>query len=280
MLLKIKAAITKHLASDPSDLTIGQLIRVAWNSASTFRSTDFRGGANGARIRLEPQKGWTAFRPVETAKVISILEEIGKHHGASVADMIVIGGTVAVEQAAGNAGFQDLKIPLRTGRGDATQVATDKASFEVLKPEKDAFLNQPDSNPYMMVDKAHKMGLTAPEMVCLLGGLRVLGGNCKAAGNTGVLTDKPEHALTNDFFVNLCDMATVWEPVGTGFVGKDRVTGEAKWNASLVDLSLGSNPELRAICEYYAQSDSKEDFATDFANAWGKVMVADSYGRF
>jgi len=256
-------------------LTIGQLVRVAWASASTFRKTDFRGGANGARIRLAPQKDWETNK--EAVEVSSKLETMAKGR-ASLADMIVLAGSVAVEMAAKKAGAE-IEVPFRSGRGDAKAEQTDAPSFDVLRPEKDAFINQKGANPYKMVDKAHQLGLTAPEMTCLIAGLRVLGGNCAEAGDLGALTARPE-ALTTDFFQNLCDMATEWVKVGDGYEGRDRSTGAKKWRASLCDMTLGCNTELRAICEHYAMRDSSEAFVRDFAAAWSKVMHADSYGRF
>jgi len=258
-----------------SGLSIDKLVRVAWASASTFRKTDFRGGANGARIRLAPQKGWATN--ADAAEVIGKLEAISKGR-ASVADMIVLGGCVAVEMAAKKGGVE-VEVPFRSGRGDATAEKTDAESFNVLKPDKDAFLNQSAANPYMMVDHAHKLGLNTPEMTCLIAGLRVLGGNCAEAGDVGVLTSNPQ-ALTNDYFVNLTDMSTTWVKAGALYEGKDRATGARKWRASLCDMTLGSNAELRAVCEHYAMKDSKKQFVQDFANAWSKVMHADSYGRF
>merc|ERR1719205_125498 len=267
------AALRSEISN--SDLSIGQLVRAAWASASTFRKTDFRGGANGARIRLAPQKDWETNR--EAVEVSSKLETLAKGR-ASVADMIVLAGSVAVEMAAEKAGME-IEVPFRSGRGDAKVEETDAPSFDVLKPEKDAFINQTGANPYKMVDKAHQLGLTAPEMACLIAGLRVLGGNCAEAGDLGVLTTRPE-ALTTDFFRNLCDMATEWVKVGDYYEGRDRSTGARRWRASLCDLTFGCNTELRAICEHYAMDDSREAFVRDFAAAWSKVMHADSYGRF
>jgi len=258
-----------------SGLSIGQMLRVAWASASTFRKTDFRGGANGARIRLAPQKDWETNK--DAAEVVSKLEAFGKGY-ASVADMIVLAGCVAVEMAAKKAGVE-IEVPFRSGRGDATAEETDAASFDVLKPHQDAFINQKGANPYMMVDKAHKLALSTQEMTCLIGGLRVIGGNCAEAGDLGVLTGNPG-ALTTDFFVNLCNMATEWVKVGGHYEGTSRVTGQKQWRASLCDLTFGSNAELRAVCEHYAMNDSKNQFVQDFATAWSKVMHADSYGRF
>jgi len=258
-----------------SGLGIDKLVRVAWASASTFRKTDFRGGANGARIRLAPQSSWATN--MDAPEVIGKLTEISKGR-ASVADMIVLGGCVAVEMAA-KAGGNAIVVPFRSGLGDATAEGTDAPSFDVLKPEKDAFINQTNSNPYMMVDKAHRLGLNTPETVCLIAGLRVLGGNCAEAGAVGVLTARP-NVLSNDFFVNLIDMGTTWVKAGNMYEGKDRKTGAPKWQASLCDMTLGSNAELRAVCEHYAMDDSKKDFVQHFAEAWSKVMHADSYGRF
>jgi len=271
----VSAADVEALKSEiqNSGLTVGQLVRTAWASASTFRKTDYRGGANGARITLSPQKDWFP----EAADVISKLQAINKGR-ASCADMIVLAGSVGVEMAAKNGG-STVAVPFRSGRGDASAAQTDAASFEVLKPERDAFRNTKDANPYKMVDKAHQLGLTAPEMTVLIAGLRVIGGNCAEAGDLGVLTNKKD-ALTTDFFVNLCDMSTQWVAAGDGFEGKDRATGAKKWQAGLCDMTFGSNSELRAICEYYACDDSQEEFVRDFANAWSKVMHADSYGRF
>jgi len=258
-----------------SGLGIGQLVRVAWASASTFRKTDFRGGANGARIRLAPQIGWSTN--VDAGQVIGTLETIGKGR-ASIADMIVLGGCVGVEMAARKGGVE-IEVPFRSGRGDATAEQTDAESFDVLRPDKDAFINQKSANPYMMIDKAHKLGLTTPEMICLIAGLRVMGSNCAEVGDLGVLTAHPQ-VLSNDFFVNLTDISTMWVKTGDVYEGKDRITGSKKWRASLCDLTLGSNAELRAVCEHYAMNDTKTQFIKDFADAWSKVMHADSYGRF
>jgi len=255
-----------------------QLIRVAWNAASTWRKTDYRGGANGARLRLAPQKDWEVNDPAEVAEVVGKLEAMATLQGASVADMIVLGGNCGVEMAAEKAGVS-CNVPFRSGRGDATQEQTDAPTFEYLKPEKDAFRNMPEANPYMMVDKAHMLNLTVPEMTVLVGGLRVAGGNCKAAGNTGVLTTRPG-ALTTDFFVNLTDMTYKWEPAGGNYVGSSRESGAQVWTASICDLTFGSNAELRNICETYACDDGQSKFLQDFCNAWAKVMNSDSYGKF
>jgi len=261
-----------------SGLPSDQLIRVAWNAASTWRKTDYRGGANGARIMLAPQKDWDVNDPAEVADVVGKLQAIGSGKGASVADMIVLGGNCGVEMAAEKGGAT-CTVPFRSGRGDSSQEQTDAPSFEHLKPDKDAFRNMLDANPYMMVDKAHMLNLTAPEMTVLVGGLRVAGGNCKAAGSIGVLTSRPG-ALTTDFFVNLTDMAYVWQPAGTTYVGSSRESGAQVWTASLCDLTFGSNPELRNICETYACDDGQAKFVQDFCNAWAKVMQADAYGKF
>lgn len=268
-LAELKTEIAK------SGLATDKLVRVAWASASTFRKTDFRGGANGARIRLSPQSEWGSNS--DAAEVVRVLEALSKGR-ASIADMIVLAGCVAVEMAAKQGGVE-IQVPFRSGRGDATAEQTDGPSFDVLKPDKDAFINQQNANPYKMVDKAHQLGATVPEMACLIGGLRVLGANCAEVGDVGVLTTN-KLALTNDFFVNLCDVSTTWVKAGSIFEGKDRATGAPKWRASLCDMTFGSNAELRAISEHYAMNDCKEQFVQDFANAWSKVMHADSFGRF
>ncbi|MGA9529813.1 MAG: catalase/peroxidase HPI [Terriglobales bacterium] len=275
-----------------SGLTVSQLVSTAWASASTFRGSDKRGGANGARIRLAPQKFWEVNQPTELAKVLAKLEEIQKEFNAasggkkvSLADLIVLGGDAAVEKAAKDGGV-DVKIPFTPGRMDASQEQTDVESFEPLEPRADGFRNylrgkQRLSPEEMLVDKAQLLRLTAPEMTVLVGGLRVLGAN---AGNSkhGVFTQKPG-TLTNDFFVNLLDMSTVWQPSthsnGSGevFDGRDRKTNHTKWTATRVDLVFGSNSQLRALAEVYACADSKEKFVKDFAAAWTKVMNSDRF---
>lgn len=270
-----------------SGLTVSELVSTAWASASTFRGSDKRGGANGARIRLAPQKDWEINRP--TLKVISKLEGIQKEFNASsdakkvsLADLIVLAGGVGVEQAAKAAG-QTITVPFTPGRVDATQQQTDPESFAVLEPEADGFRNFQKkayvvSAEEMLIDKAQLLKLSAPEMTVLVGGLRVLGANANGAKH-GVLTQRVGQ-LTNDFFVNLLDMNTVWKPVANSndvFEGRDRKTGSGKWLATRVDLIFGSNSQLRAIAEVYAQSDAKEKFVRDFAAAWNKVMMLDRF---
>jgi catalase-peroxidase len=274
-------------------LTVSQLVSTAWASASTFRGSDKRGGANGARIRLSPQKFWEVNQPTELEKVLTKLESIQKDFNASasggkkvsLADLIVLGGDVAIEKAAKDAGT-DVKIPFVPGRMDASQEQTDVESFEPLEPKADGFRNylrgrQRLSPEELLVDKAQLLRLTAPEMTVLVGGLRVLGANVGSSKH-GVFTKKPG-TLTNDFFVNLLDMRTQWQPSaqsnGSGAVyeGRDRKTNEVKWTATRVDLIFGSHSQLRALAEVYACADSKEKFAKDFAAAWSKVMNADRF---
>lgn len=267
-----------------SGLSVSQLVSTAWASASTFRGSDKRGGANGARIRLAPQKDWHVNNPPELAKVISKLEAIQKEFGkkVSLADLIVLGGSAAIEKAAKDAGLT-VTVPFTPGRMDASQEQTDAASFAPLEPRADGFRNYISSKKQFMmpeealVDRAQLMTLTAPEMTVLVGGLRVLGAN---AGNPkhGVFTKKPE-TLTNDFFVNLLDMSTEWQPAGSDgeYEGRDRKTKAVKWTGTRVDLIFGSHSQLRAIAEVYACADSKEKFAKDFVKAWTKVMNADRY---
>jgi len=267
-----------------SGLSIGQLVRTAWASASTFRCTDYRGGANGARIRLAPQKDWAANDPAELAQVLQAFEKIKGNYGkrVSLADLIVLGGCAAVEAAAKAAG-QAVTVPFYPGRTDALQEQTDVASFAVLEPTSDGFRNHHStkgkaSPEALLVDKAHMLSLTKAEMTVLVGGMRVLNAN---AGNSqlGVLTTKPG-ALSNDFFVNLLDMSTIWSPcdgAGNVFEGRDRSTGALKWIGSCVDLIFGSNSQLRAIAEYYACDDSKRIFVDDFVSAFAKVMNLDRF---
>ncbi|MCP2192703.1 catalase-peroxidase [Williamsia deligens] len=267
-----------------SGLTISQLVKTAWASASSFRNSDKRGGANGGRIRLQPQAGWEANEPDELAQVISKLESIQESFSGTVsfADLVVLGGVAAVEKAAKNAGV-DITVPFTPGRTDATQEQTDVESFSYLEPKADGFRNYLGkglrlSAEYLLVDKANLLGISAPQMTVLVGGLRALGANYKDS-KLGVFTDKSE-TLTNDFFVELLDMDTVWEPTddenGT-FVGKDRETGAEKFTASRVDLIFGSNSELRAISEVYGANDAKDKFVRDFVAAWTKVMEADRF---
>jgi len=273
-----------------SGLSISELVSTAWASASTFRGSDKRGGANGARVRLAPQKDWEANQPAQLAKVLQKLEEIQKAFNSaaaggkkvSLADLIVLGGCAAVEQAAKAAGHT-IEVPFTPGRTDASQEMTDAASFDVLEPEADGFRNYLKtkftvSAEEQLIDKAQLLTLTAPEMTVLVGGMRMLGAN---HGQTqhGVFTKSPG-TLTNDFFVNLLDMGTEWKAVSDDhdvFEGRDRATGEAKWTGTRVDLVFGSNSQLRAIAEVYAQSDSKDKFVRDFVAAWNKVMNADRF---
>jgi len=273
-----------------SDLTISQLVSTAWASASTFRGSDKRGGANGARIRLEPQKSWEVNQPAELAKVLKTLESIQKDFNSaqtggkkvSLADLIVLGGDAAIEVAAKKGG-QDVKIPFSPGRTDASQQQTDTHAFAVLEPAADAFRNylrpgDKRSAEELMIDRAQLLTLTAPEMTVLLGGLRVLNSNF-GKSTSGVFTHRPE-TLTNDFFVNLLDNNTTWKPSSTAegvYEGQDRATGQSKWTGTRVDLVFGSNSQLRAIAEVYACSDAKEPFVKDFVAAWTKVMNADRY---
>ena len=273
-----------------SGLTISQLVTTAWASASTFRGSDKRGGANGARIRLAPQKDWEVNQPQQLAVVLETLEGIRKAFNSvqkngqmvSMADLIVLGGAAAIEQAAKKAGH-DVKVPFTPGRADASQAHTDVESFAVLEPMADGFRNYLKqeysvSAEELLIDKAQLLTLTAPEMTALIGGLRVLNANVGQAKH-GVLTHKPE-TLTNDFFVHLLDINTEWKPMseaGDVFEGHDRATGAVKWTGTRVDLVFGSNSQLRAIAEVYAQSDSKAAFVHDFVAAWNKVMNADRF---
>ncbi|QOR65061.1 catalase/peroxidase HPI [Cytobacillus suaedae] len=265
-----------------SGLTISELVTTAWASASTFRGSDMRGGANGARIRLAPQKEWEVNQPEQLTKVLSVLEDIQNHldKKVSLADLIVLGGSAAVEKAAQDAGF-DVTVPFAPGRGDATQEQTDVESFEVLEPVADGFRNYQKkqysvSPEELLVDKAQLLNLTAPEMTALIGGMRVLGTNFGGT-NHGVFTDQVG-TLSNDFFVNLLDMGVEWKPVdGSVYEGRNRNTGEVVRTATRVDLVFGSNSVLRAIAEVYAQDDNKEKFVHDFVAAWVKVMNADRF---
>ena len=263
-----------------SGLTVSELVSTAWDSARTFRGSDMRGGANGARIRLAPQKDWQGNEPQRLNKVLSVLEPIAKEVGASIADIIVLGGNVGIETAARAAGF-DIEVPFSPGRGDATQEQTDIESFEPLEPLHDGFRNwvkneYKSSAEELMLDRTQLLGLTAPEMTVLVGGMRVLGTNHGGSGH-GVFTDRVG-ALTNDFFVNLLDMANSWAPVGDGeYEVRDRKSGTKKWTASRVDLVFGSNSVLRSYAEVYAQDDNKEKFVRDFVTAWTKVMDADRF---
>jgi catalase-peroxidase len=273
-----------------SGLTTADLVRTAWASASTYRGTDMRGGANGARIRLAPQNGWAANDPNELERVLARLEDIqeafnssaGGGKRVSLADLIVLGGTAAVEEAASRAGV-DVAVPFLPGRNDATQDQTDVESFAVLEPTADGFRNyyggsNTRSPAEMLVEKAALLGLTIPEMTVLVGGMRALGANAGGVDH-GVFTDRPG-TLTNDFFRNLLDMSTVWsrsESEEGLYVGRDRESGEVKWMATPVDLIFGSNSELRAVAEFYAADDAAEEFVHDFVDAWTKVMTLDRF---
>ena len=271
-------------------LSIPELVTTAWNSASTFRGSDKRGGANGARIRLTPQKNWPASEPEKLEKVLQVLEKVQAEFNKaqqgskkiSLADLIVLAGCAGIEKAAKNAGL-DLKVPFVAGRTDASQEQTDVEAFAVLEPKADGFRNFSKakfavSEEEMLVDRAQLLGLTAPEMTVLVGGMRALNANYNSSQH-GVFTKNPE-SLTNDYFANLLDMGTVWKPSADNenlFEGYDRKTGELKWTGTRVDLIFGSNSELRAIAEVYASDDAKEKFAHDFVNAWNKVMNADRF---
>jgi catalase-peroxidase len=277
---EVAAMKAKILASG---LTISELVKAAWASAGTYRRSDHRGGANGARVRLAPQKDWAANDPDELARVLAKLEEIRGDSQMSIADMIVLGGTAAVEKAAKEAGF-DIAVPFTGGRGDATDEQTDADSFDPLEPQADAFRNYLKTKMSvktedMMVDRASLLGLSAPEMTVLIGGLRVLGAN-QGNRDHGVFTHR-KGQLTNDFFVNLLDMDTAWKAVDTSsdeeFVGSDRATGEEKWRATRTDLIFGSNSQLRAVAEVYAENGNEEKFVRDFVKAWTKVMNADRF---
>ena len=273
-----------------SGLSVQQLVSTAWASASTFRGSDMRGGANGGRIRLEPMKGWEVNQPAELAKVLDTLEGIqAAYNGAqsgdkkvSLADLIVLGGCAAVEQAAKDAGHS-VEVPFTPGRMDASQEHTDVESVGVLEPVADGFRNYQKtryavSTEELLVDKAQLLTLTAPEMTVLVGGMRALDANAGGSKH-GVFTDRPG-ALTNDFFVNLLDMGTAWKATSDDkqeFEGRDRDSGEVKWTATRADLVFGSNSQLRALAEVYAQDDSKEAFVNDFVAAWNKVMNLDRF---
>ena len=273
----VKAVKAKIAAAG---LSVAEMVATAWDSARTFRGSDFRGGANGARIRLAPQKDWEGNEPARLAKVLKALEPIAKETGASMADLIVLAGSLGIEQAAKAAGVQ-VDVPFAPGRGDARQEQTDAESFEVLEPLADGFRNWLKkhyvvSAEEMLLDRAQLMGLTAAEMTVLVGGMRVLGTNHGGSAH-GVFTDRVG-ALTNDFFVNLTDMAYNWKPTGrNSYDIVDRSTGQARWTATRVDLVFGSNSILRSYAEVYAQDDNQEKFVHDFVAAWVKVMNADRF---
>jgi catalase-peroxidase len=273
-----------------SGLSIAELVSTAWASASTFRGSDKRGGANGARIRLAPQKDWEVNQPAQLAGVLEKLEAVRAAFNdaqtdgrkVSLADIIIVGGAAAVEAAAKKAGH-DIEVPVTLGRTDASQAQTDVASFAVLEPRADGFRNylKPEyvvSPEEMLIDRAQLLTLTAPEMTVLLGGLRALGANYGNSSH-GVFTKRPE-TLTNDFFVNLLDMRTAWQPAADSegvFEGRDRTSGELKWTATRVDLVFGSNSQLRALAEVFACDDSQQAFVRDFVAAWTKVMNLDRF---
>ena len=272
-----------------SGLSVSELVATAWASASTFRGSDKRGGANGARIRLAPQKDWEVNQPAELARVLTTLEAIQKEfNGAqsggkkiSLADLIVLGGCAAVEAAAKKAGIE-VKVPFSPGRTDASQEQTDVDSFAVLEPTTDGFRNYvrkglEGSAAEALLDRANLMTLTAPEMTVLVGGMRALNANVGQSKH-GVFTKRPE-SLTNDFFVNLLDMRTKWQQSATEGVleGRDRASGELKWTGTVVDLVFGSNSQLRALAEVYAASDARQKFVRDFVAAWNKVMNLDRF---
>jgi catalase-peroxidase len=263
-----------------SGLSISEMVSTAWDSARTFRGSDMRGGANGARIRLAPQKDWEGNEPTRLSKVLKVYEQISAETGASVADVIVLAGSVGIEKAAKAAGY-DVRVPFLKGRGDATDEMTDAASFEYLEPVADGFRNWQKKDyivkpEELLLDRAQLMGLTAPEMTVLIGGMRVLGTN-HGGTKHGVFTDR-EGQLTNDFFVNLTDMAHRWVPKGNHvYEIVDRKSGNTKWTASRVDLVFGSNSILRSYAEVYAQDDNGEKFVKDFIAAWTKVMNNDRF---
>ncbi|HPA40097.1 MAG TPA: catalase-peroxidase, partial [Phenylobacterium sp.] len=263
-----------------SGLSVADMVATAWDSARTYRQSDHRGGANGARIRLAPQNAWAGNEPERLARVLSVLEPIAAETGGSVADLIVLAGNLGVEQAARAAGV-DVEVPFLPGRGDATAEQTDAESFSVLEPLADGFRNwlkesyavQPEE---LLLDRAQLMGLTAPQMTALVGGLRVIGANHGGAAH-GVFTDRVG-ALSPDFFVALTDMAYRWVPKGRNLYEiVDRKTGAVRWTATRVDLVFGSNAILRAYAEVYAQDDAAERFVRDFVAAWTKVMNADRF---
>jgi catalase-peroxidase len=280
----------RRLKSDilDSGLTVPELVRAAWASASTYRQTDMRGGANGGRVRLAPQRNWEANDPQELARVIEVLEGIQEDFNGgrgskkvSLADLIVLGGAAAIEKAAEDAGFE-VEVPFIPGRGDATQEMTDVESFSVLEPQADGFRNYFEngnsrSPAEMLIEKAALLDLTIPEMTVLVGGMRALDANTGGARH-GVFTDQPG-TLSNDFFVNLLDLSTEWSQTAMPglYEGSDMTTGQIKWTATPVDLIFGSNSELRAVAEFYATDDAQEQFVQDFVAAWTKVMTLDRF---
>jgi catalase-peroxidase len=282
------AALKKKVLK--SGLSVSELVFTAWSSASTFRGSDKRGGANGARLRLSPQKDWAVNQPAQLARVLKTLKGIQAEFNASqtggkkisLADLIVLAGCAAVEQAAKDAGHE-VPVPFTPGRTDASQEQTDVESFAVLEPQADGFRNYLKHKftipaEHLLIDKAQLLTLTAPEMTVLIGGLRVLSAN-EGQSQHGVLTKRPG-ALTNDFFVNLLDMSTEWKPTSSDadlFEGRDRATGAIKWTATRVDLVFGADSRLRALCEVYASSDAPKKFVHDFVAVWDKVMNLDRF---
>ena len=265
---------------EASGLSVSEMVATAWDSARTFRGSDMRGGANGARIRLAPQKDWEGNEPERLGRVLEVLGGIAADTGASLADVIVLAGNVGIEQAAKAAGH-DIEVPFAPGRGDATDEMTDVDSFEPLEPIHDGYRNWLKKDyavgaEELMLDRTQLMGLTAPEMTVLVGGMRVLGAN-HGGSKHGVFTDR-EGSLTNDFFVNLTDMGNTWKPVGKNLYEiRDRKTDQVKWTATRVDLVFGSSSILRSYAEVYAQDDNKEKFVNDFVAAWTRVMNADRF---
>jgi catalase-peroxidase len=268
-----------------SGLSVSELVGTAWASASTFRGTDKRGGANGARVRLEPMRNWEVNNPVQLSKVLNVLEGIKNNFGkyVSLADLIVLAGGVGIEKAAQEAG-QSISVPFTPGRTDASQEQTDVDSIKWLEPIADGFRNYRKYNNFgvsteeLLIDKAHLLTLTTPELTVLLGGLRTININYNGS-NHGVFTTRPGQ-LTNDFFVNLLDMSTAWKAMDHSkevYLGTDRKTGQAKWTGTRNDLVFGSNSELRAIAEVYASADASEKFYNDFVAAWTKIMNADRF---
>ncbi|SEG47230.1 catalase/peroxidase HPI [Marinobacterium lutimaris] len=270
--------VREHI--EHSGLSISEMVSVAWDSARTFRGSDMRGGANGAHIRLEPQRSWEGNEPEKLDKVLAIYADISAKTGASIADIIVLAGSVAIEKAAEAAGYH-IRVPFKKGRGDASEAQTDADSFAPLEPLSDGFRNWQKKDyvvkpEEMLLDRAQLMGLTAPEMTVLIGGMRVLGTNYGGTSH-GVFTDR-EGQLTNDFFVNLTDMAYTWKPAGKNLYEiRDRKTDTLKWTATRIDLVFGSNSILRSYAEVYAQDDNQEKFVNDFVKAWTKVMNADRF---
>jgi catalase-peroxidase len=273
-----------------SGLSVSEWVSTAWASAATFRGSDKRGGANGARIRLAPQKDWQVNNPIQLAKALSVLEGIGKEFNeaatggkkVSLADLIVLAGCAAVEKAAEDAGY-DISVPFKAGRMDASAEQTDVISFNYLEPQADGFrnyrrFNVPASTEALLIDKAQLLTLTVPELTVLIGGMRALNTNYDGSRH-GIFTERPG-VLTNDFFVNLLDMSTAWKAMGEDkelYLGTDRKTGQPKWTATRADLVFGSNSELRAVAEVYGSADAKEKFVKDFVAAWTKVMNLDRF---